>query len=279
MLATPGVKPIAPVAYTVEFGDGRRQTNGSGAPVFKLSVPDERRLARIWNGDDYSVATAFIRGEFDIAGDIMAALRLRHRRSRGSWRASFLKAAARFAPARLETWFQTQKRARSNIRFHYDRSNEFYRKFLDSRLLYSSGYFEDPSWSLEQAQYAKLDLICRKLDIQPGERFLDVGCGWGCAGYPCCAALRRSGYRLHTQPHAVRIREFGHRGPRAGGSGRRPGDRLSKSVGPLQENRFGRHVRARWPAPSWWIFPEDPQLARRERVVPKLWHHPSPVGR
>jgi cyclopropane-fatty-acyl-phospholipid synthase len=66
-----------------------------------------------------------------------------------------------------------------NIRFHYDRSNEFYRLFLDPRMVYSCAYFRSPAMTLEEAQVAKLDHICRKLDLQRGERFLDVGCGWG----------------------------------------------------------------------------------------------------
>ena len=65
------------------------------------------------------------------------------------------------------------------IRFHYDISNDFYRLFLDPQMQYTCGYF--PTWesSLEQAQEAKLDMICRKLRLQPGERLLDIGCGWG----------------------------------------------------------------------------------------------------
>lgn len=65
------------------------------------------------------------------------------------------------------------------IRFHYDLSNDFYRLFLDSQMQYSCGYF--PTWdaSLDAAQEAKLDMICRKLRLKAGERFLDIGCGWG----------------------------------------------------------------------------------------------------
>ena len=68
---------------------------------------------------------------------------------------------------------------RALVQFHYDLSNEFYALFLDSRMVYSCAYF--PTWesSLEQAQVAKLDLVCRKLQLQAGERFLDIGCGWG----------------------------------------------------------------------------------------------------
>ena len=80
------------------------------------------------------------------------------------------------------------------IQFHYDLSNAFYALFLDPERQYSCAYF--PSWdaSLEEAQQAKLDMICRKLRLQPGERFLDIGCGWG--GLVCHAA-RHYGVTAH----------------------------------------------------------------------------------
>lgn len=65
------------------------------------------------------------------------------------------------------------------IHFHYDVGNSFYKLFLDRRMVYSCAYFRSPDDSLEVAQEAKLDLICRKLRLKPGERLLDVGCGWG----------------------------------------------------------------------------------------------------
>lgn len=72
------------------------------------------------------------------------------------------------------------------IRFHYDVGNEFYRLFLDPEMVYSCAYFTDWGNSLDQAQRDKLDMICRKLRLKPGERFLDIGCGWG--GLICHAA-------------------------------------------------------------------------------------------
>ncbi len=65
------------------------------------------------------------------------------------------------------------------ITHHYDVSNAFYRLFLDERMVYSCGYFTDWSNDIDQAQHDKLDHICRKLRLKPGERFLDIGCGWG----------------------------------------------------------------------------------------------------
>ncbi|PWR24745.1 SAM-dependent methyltransferase [Zavarzinia aquatilis] len=72
-----------------------------------------------------------------------------------------------------------QRHNQDYIRFHYDISDDFYRLFLDPEMQYSCGYFTDWSNGIEQAQVDKLDHICRKLRLKPGERFLDVGCGWG----------------------------------------------------------------------------------------------------
>ncbi len=80
------------------------------------------------------------------------------------------------------------------IRFHYDLSNEFYALFLDPEMVYTCAYFPTPATTLEQAQQAKLDMICRKLRLQPGERFLDIGCGWG--GLVCHAA-QHFGVKAH----------------------------------------------------------------------------------
>ena len=76
--------------------------------------------------------------------------------------------------------------ARDYIQFHYDLSNDFYALFLDPQMQYSCAYFKDPKNTLEQAQRDKLDIICRKLRLKPGEKFLDIGSGWG--GLICHAA-------------------------------------------------------------------------------------------
>lgn len=68
---------------------------------------------------------------------------------------------------------------RRNVAYHYDVSNAFYQLFLDKQMVYSCGYFTDWGNTIEQAQSDKLDMICRKLRLKPGDRFLDIGCGWG----------------------------------------------------------------------------------------------------
>jgi cyclopropane-fatty-acyl-phospholipid synthase len=141
-----------------------------------VRVPDFSSWRVLGVADAYRVATAFVHGQIDIDGDLLAAVRwwsAFHVDGLRDWALSML------SRLRLESWFQTKDRARRNARFHYDRSNRFYQQFLDTRMVYSCGYFVNPTWSLDDAQVAKLDYICRKLDVRPGELFLDVGCGWG----------------------------------------------------------------------------------------------------
>ena len=83
---------------------------------------------------------------------------------------------------------------RDFIQFHYDISNDFYKLFLDPQMVYSCAYFRDWSESLEQAQLNKLEISCRKLQLQPGERLLDIGCGWGAL---VCHAAEHYGVTAH----------------------------------------------------------------------------------
>jgi len=164
--------------WSVLFRDGSEWRSGAGTPRFTFRIPTRKGLQDLLATDVYSAAIAFIRGSFDVNGDLEAAIRFKGWQPRSGLRKHLLGAIAQCAMA-LQGGFQTRAQAARHIRFHYDRSNEFYRLFLDPRMVYSCAYFRSPDTTLEDAQVAKLTHICRKLDLQPGERFLDVGCGWG----------------------------------------------------------------------------------------------------
>lgn len=165
-------------AWSARFSDGTELRTGEGTPQFTFWVPSSGALERLLATDAYSAASAFVRGEFDITGDLTAAIRFKGWQPQSALRKHFFRILAAGATL-LECTLQGRARTARHIRFHYDRSNEFYRLFLDPRLVYSCAYFPSSDTTLEDAQIAKLDYICRKLDLQPGERFLDVGCGWG----------------------------------------------------------------------------------------------------
>lgn len=165
--------------YAVQYPDGSFDLFGSGEPWFKILAVTRSDFRRLLKLDSYSLAMEFVRGEFSVDGDLVAAVRFYNAQPHSPIQAWLVTALATFGIRRLESWLQTKGRAAANIRFHYDQSNDFYRLFLDSRMVYSCAYFKDPGQSLDDAQVRKLEHICRKLKLQPGEAFLDVGCGWG----------------------------------------------------------------------------------------------------
>ena len=98
------------------------------------------------------------------------------------------------APAFAKRHGESVRPDRDMIRFHYDVSNRFYGLFLDREMVYSSAYFSHAAEDLDQAQISKLDQICRKLRLKPGDKLLDIGCGWGALA---CHAARVYGADVH----------------------------------------------------------------------------------
>jgi cyclopropane-fatty-acyl-phospholipid synthase len=152
-----------------------------------------RRLA--WSPNELGLARAYVSGELDVEGDLALGLSqiwglVRRGVTRRPRPLEIVKLALQLkvlgpspsAPreeARLRGAPHTKARDRDAISHHYDLSNAFYRLVLDPSMAYSCAYFTSSSDSLAQAQHHKLDLVCRKLDLRPGMRLLDVGCGWG----------------------------------------------------------------------------------------------------
>ena len=146
-------------------------------------------------GTEKGLAEAFIADHFDVEGDLESACELAdalEERVSDGWlipamNAFHLRRRASVIP-HSRAWTgegllgarkHSKARDRRAISHHYDVSNDFFRLWLDSRMLYSCAYFEEVGSDLESAQTAKLRHICRKLRLQPGMRLLDIGCGWG----------------------------------------------------------------------------------------------------
>lgn len=148
-------------------------------------------LTRMFSaGTELALAESYLRNDFDIEGNIETALEAADQlfERLPDWKQK-LKLGALFflatksngtsRPPKLRGAQHSQERDREAISFHYDLSNDFYRLWLDERMVYSCAYFESVKDSLAQAQEQKLDYICRKLRLCPGQELLDIGCGWG----------------------------------------------------------------------------------------------------
>ena len=119
-------------------------------------------------------ARCYVEGEIDLDGDMREIIRLGEQLCVESDCITEDKKGS----AAWKWWRHTRTRDRKNIGYHYDVSNDFYALWLDQQRVYSCAYFHHPDDTLEQAQIAKLDHICKKLQLQPGEHLLDIGCGW-----------------------------------------------------------------------------------------------------
>lgn len=180
-----------PAGVAVELWDGSQINVGSENPVSTLKVNTPAGLrALLFRRDSLSLGEAYIYKDIEVPGNLQEIFPVVDRLvDRRPGLPEIVKAAqllfqsrpsaGRDHAVRLAGPRFSRNRTRKAIRYHYDLPVEFWQLWLDPRLVYSCAYFETPADSLEEAQKAKLDLICRKLRLEPNERFLDMGCGWG----------------------------------------------------------------------------------------------------
>jgi len=167
-----------PVTVQLELPDGT--IVGPADPKVRFVARDKSALAHLAEGAVGVLGQDYVEGRIDIQGnmrDVMAASAALLPGSpvdaaRGGWLTDLVRKV-------MSVWRHSVERDAKQIEFHYDLSDDFYALWLDPRRVYSCAYYRTPEMNLAQAQEAKLDHICRKLRLQPGERFLDVGAGWG----------------------------------------------------------------------------------------------------
>jgi len=160
------------------------------APLATIALRDRGSLARLLADPEYQFGELFVAGRLAVDGDLVGALRLAFAAPRSAGRAArLLDALRRLRP-------HDRGHARGSAQHHYDVGNEFYRLWLDERMVYTCAYFPTPDDGLEEAQLAKLEHVCRKLALRKGELVFEAGAGWG------ALALHMARY------HGVRVRAW-----------------------------------------------------------------------
>lgn len=170
-----GDRPFRP--FAIELWNGHRAIAGTSAgadPTVVLKVRSQVAALHLLRPTLGRLGEAYIDGQIDVEGPIADVIEVAE-----SIASSVASVPRHGALPRAWMGRHTKRSDQSAIQYHYDVSNDFYASWLDEAMVYSCAYFRAPDATLEQAQSDKLDLILRKLRLRPGQRLLDVGCGWG----------------------------------------------------------------------------------------------------
>ncbi|MGH6909156.1 MAG: class I SAM-dependent methyltransferase [Phenylobacterium sp.] len=181
-----------PFQITLPDGDAVRPS--PGAPVFTAHVKTNRALRDIVTRGSLGFGEAYVRGDVDVDGDLQELALLGFAAQEHVLKGTLIERLGYFMGflSRRNTPLNSPK----NIAAHYDLSNDFYELWLDKQMQYTCAYFDEPSDELEDAQFRKMDLVCRKLNLRPGELVVEAGGGWG-------------GLALHMVRHwGVRVKSF-----------------------------------------------------------------------
>jgi cyclopropane-fatty-acyl-phospholipid synthase len=179
----------------VEFalGNGARVGPGEATPVARVTFATRATLTHVLADPALRFGDAYSDGAVSIDGDLVALLETVYRGGGGGRSASLLRRAAE---ALRRTHSNTLAGSRENIHHHYDIGNDFYELWLGDTMAYTCAYYPTPTASLDEAQVAKMDHVCRKLRLRAGETVVEAGCGWGMLA-------------LHMAQHyGVRVRAF-----------------------------------------------------------------------
>jgi cyclopropane-fatty-acyl-phospholipid synthase len=161
----------------ITLWNGETVHSRHGPAVARMKIHDRKSLFDLVRSPHVAAGDGYSAGSIEIIGDLSEFLtevyRAQNRlRSNGS-------PVRKLWPSGKRIRQNTQLRARDNIHHHYDLGNDFYRLWLDERMLYTCAYYEHPDATLEEAQLAKMDHVCRKLQLKPGQTVVDAGAGWG----------------------------------------------------------------------------------------------------
>jgi cyclopropane-fatty-acyl-phospholipid synthase len=148
------------------------------SPIATVVIEDRKTLAGLVRDPEISFGDAYMDGKLEVEGDLVSFLEVIYQSMERS--PTIGKWYSRLASKWLDVWQDNSPSgSRKNIHRHYDLGNDFYKLWLDDQMLYTCAYFPTPSATLEHAQVAKMDHVCRKLRLQPGETVVEAGCGWG----------------------------------------------------------------------------------------------------
>jgi cyclopropane-fatty-acyl-phospholipid synthase len=168
------VRHRAAIPLRLELWNGQRFDFGSyAAPEVTVRVPHVSSLTYLLTPSLANLGEAYVEGKIEVEGKIKEIIAVGN-----ALAANTLKADGKFSRI-TRTFRHNKEKDAEAIRYHYDVSNDFYKLWLDQNMVYSCAYFENGDEDLATAQLKKIDHILTKIQVQPGQTLLDIGCGWG----------------------------------------------------------------------------------------------------
>jgi cyclopropane-fatty-acyl-phospholipid synthase len=161
----------------VVLWNGEEIAPAGQTPTARARVHDRRTLLKLLLNLDLEFGDAYTDGRIDVLSDLTSFVETVYRAEPPSGSTGFLTNLLTGRVYRPR--HNSVSGSRRNIHHHYDLSNDFYRLWLDEQMVYTCAYFTSPSATLEQAQVAKMDHVCRKVRLRPGQLVIEAGCGWG----------------------------------------------------------------------------------------------------
>jgi cyclopropane-fatty-acyl-phospholipid synthase len=161
----------------VVLPNGEEVVPTTGQPIATVHIHERRALFSLLVGLDPAFGEAYSDGRIEVEGDLVEFLETVARNvpwetARGDRALAWLRRLTRLGAS-------SRRRSRRNVYHHYDVGNDFYQLWLDEQMVYTCAYYPRPTLSLEEAQAAKMDHVCRKLQLRPGQTVIEAGCGWG----------------------------------------------------------------------------------------------------
>ena len=173
-LLTRVIHAMAPRQYTVVLWDGFRIEPSHGASIATVHIHSRSALMNLLRQGDVGFGDAFSTGEITVEGDLIGFLIEVYQTPEPKGIFKVVKRVQQRSPRA-----NTPAGSRENIHHHYDIGNDFYKLWLDREMQYTCAYFPEDAMEIEAAQQAKMDHVCRKLQLRPGDRVAEAGCGWG----------------------------------------------------------------------------------------------------
>jgi cyclopropane-fatty-acyl-phospholipid synthase len=164
-------------AIEIRLGSGARASVPGVTPVATMRIADRATLLRILRNPQMEVGDAYSNGGVDIEGDLVMFMKEVYRAAERAGPADTL--AQRLGAWRDRSTVRSLASSRQNAQYHYDLGNEFYSLWLGDTMAYTCAYYPTLDATLDHAQAAKMDHVCRKLRLQRGDTVIEAGCGWG----------------------------------------------------------------------------------------------------